>query len=339
MAEHTNSGYDFSSLGLIQFAWAKRKPLIIISAAAAIISIVVSFMIEPKFKSTVVLFPTSQGSVSKSLLSSQPTGEDGVLTIGEEEQAEHLLQVIKSEVIRSKVIKRFNLMEHYEIGQETSYPYTKLYNEYKSNINAQRTTYQSIEIEVMDKDPQVAADIANYIAALIDTTMNEMMRERAMTAYKVVEDEYRSLEKQIYDLEDSLNVLRDYGVYDYESQAEVMSDAYAQAIAEGNTKGAKLLENQLKTLGKYGGAYVSIRDFLEYEKKQLSELKAKWVEAKVEAEQSLPHKFVVDNAFKAEKKSYPKKSIIVIASTAAAFILAFILLLIAENLKIANKED
>jgi uncharacterized protein involved in exopolysaccharide biosynthesis len=331
--------YNFNSLGLLQYAWDKRKSLIIISLIAFIVSIIVSFLITPKYKSTVILFPTAQTSVSKTLLSSTPGGDEGVLTIGEEENAEHLLQVLQSDHIRSRIINKYNLFEHYDIDTASKYPMTQLLNEYKDNISFKRTEYMSIEIEVLDTDPQIAADIANDIASLLDSTMNDMMRDRAMTAFKVVENEYRSLERQIYELEDSLNVLRDLGIYDYESQAEVISDAYAKAIAENNQRGAKQLEEKLKVLAKFGGAYVSIRDFLEHEKKQLSEIKEKYVEAKVEAEQNLPHKFVVDRAYKAEKKSYPKKSIIVILSTISAFILAFITMLTIDNISLQPKKQ
>lgn len=324
--------YDFSSLNLLQYAWYRRKQLILFSSIAFVASIVASFLITPKFKSTVVMFPTAQTSISQTLLSDRPTGQGGVLTIGEEENAEHLLQVLHSEVIRSRIIEKYDLFNHYEIDPNSKFPMTQLYNKYKNNINFRRTEYMSVEVEVMDTDPQMAADIANDIAALVDSTMNMMLRDRAITALRVVENEYHSLENQIYELEDSLKVLRQYGVFDYESQAEVISDAYAVAIAEGNDIGARMLEEKLKVLADYGGAYVSIRDFLAWQKRQLSDLKAKYVEAKVEAEQSLPHKFIVDRAYKAEKKSYPKKSLIVFFSTVSAFILAFILMLIIDNI-------
>jgi len=68
-------------------------------------------------------------------------------------------------------------------------------------------------------------------------------------------------------------------------------------------------------------------------KQQLYLLNTKYVEAKVEAEQDLPHKFIVDYAYPADKKAYPKKSIIVLTSTIATVILAFIVLLIIDTIR------
>jgi len=179
----------------------------------------------------------------------------------------------------------------------------------------------------------MAADIANDIASLIDTTMNRMQKERAQKAFSIVEKEYLDLKKQIDLLEDSLRQLRELGINDYESQSEVFNTAYVKAIAAGNKNELKILDEKIKILSKYGGAYVSIRDFLEYEKKQLSEIKEKYAEAKVDAEQNLPHKYIVNYAFKAEKETYPIKWLIIVTSTVATFVLALILLLIFETVK------
>jgi uncharacterized protein involved in exopolysaccharide biosynthesis len=65
----------------------------------------------------------------------------------------------------------------------------------------------------------------------------------------------------------------------------------------------------------------------------LSEIESKYIEAKIDVEQDLPHKFVVNEAVKAEKKSYPVRWLIVMISTISSFILSIIVLVILENLK------
>ncbi len=330
--------FSFTSVDLLVFAWDKRVILIIVSVAVAVLSAILSFRITELYKSSVVLFPASSTSVSKALLSDQYAGRQALLEFGEEEQAEQLLQVLNSDQIRNRIIQKYDLMDHYDIDPDYKYRHTLLNNKYSQYITFKRTKFMSIIIEVLDKDPVTAANIANDIAMLIDSTMNTIQHERVMLAYRTVENEYLELQHQIKDLEDSLNVLRNLGIYEYESQSEVMNDAYATAISENNVRAQKILEDQLKLLAKYGGAYVSIRDFLKYEKENLSELKAKYAEAKVEAEQVLPHKYIVNNAFPAERKSYPKKSIIVLESTFFAFIFTYIILLIINLIRNRKKE-
>lgn len=323
----------FSAVDLVVFAWEKRIPLIIVTVIAAVISIIVSFSITPLYKSTVVLFPAPALSVSKTLLSDNYSVRGGLLTFGEEEQADQLLQVLNSDEIRSRIIEKYDLKEHYEIDPDTKYPRTALNQQFKKNITFRRTEYMSVLIEVMDRNPEMAANIANDIAALIDTTMNIIQNDRATMALHIVEKEYEEIHKELKKLEDSLKTLQKMGIHDYESQSEVVNDAYAIAVSEGNLKGAEKLQERLDQLAEYGGAYVSVRDQLVYEKDKLSHLKTKLIEARVEVEQDLPHKFVVDKALVPERKAYPRKSVIVVVSTFSAFVLGLILLIIIDNLR------
>jgi uncharacterized protein involved in exopolysaccharide biosynthesis len=84
-------------------------------------------------------------------------------------------------------------------------------------------------------------------------------------------------------------------------------------------------------LAKYGGAYVSIRNQLEFEKKQLSDLKARYEEARVDAFEALPQKFIVTTAYKAEKKSYPIRWLIVTLAVFSALFLSVLVIVILEN--------
>ena len=335
-----NQGLDFDSSNLLLFIVRWKKPLIILTVAAAVLSAVFSapMFITPKFESTVIMFPTSTASISKSLLAKNNTSKEDLLSFGEEEQAEQLIQILNSDEIRGRVIEKYNLKEHYEIDSTDQYDDTKLFKEYESNITYKRTEFQSVRVDVLDTDPNLAADIANDIAALVDSVKNRMQKERAFKAKSIAEAEYAEMKNYVKELEDSLNVLRGMGVNDYESMSERFNEAYAKAILEGKTSAAEKLAVQLKILSQYGGAYVSIRDMLEHEKEQLSHLRAKYQEAKVDAEQTLPHKFIVNNAFPAEKKSYPIRWLIVLVSTFSTFIMALLVIIGYENIAKTNNK-
>jgi hypothetical protein len=185
---------------------------------------------------------------------------------------------------------------------------------------------------VLDKDPQLAANICNTISELMDSVKNGMQKQRAVAGLKIVERSYLALKDEIRGINDSLKSLRMLGINDYETQSQVFNEQYATAIAKNNSSGAKLLEEKLKILSTYGGSYVSLRELHEAQIKQLALIKAKYEEAKVDAEQILTQKFIVNKATKAEKKSYPIRWLIVVISTISALIFGFIVLLLIENL-------
>lgn len=333
-----NNKTDFNSFNLIVFLLKKAKTIIAITVIAAIASIIVSFLITPKYKSSVVFFPSATSSISKAMMTKNLSGKYDITELGEEEQAEQLLQIINSDEIRSRIVEKYNLIEHYEIDRDGDFVMTNLYKEYEDNIKAKRTEFMSIKVDVLDKDPQMAADIANDIAALVDSVKNRMQRERALEGFKIVEAEFNKMRAEIQSIEDSLTKIRLLGVNDYESQSEVFNQQYAIAIAKGDTRAIKMLEEKLAVLSKYGTAYTSMSEDLEYFREKFSDLKAKYDEAKVDAEQNITHKFIVNNAFPAEKKSTPVRWLIVVASTIAAFLLSIFLIIIIENIVFYQKQ-
>jgi uncharacterized protein involved in exopolysaccharide biosynthesis len=340
MINKVKGSEDFESTNFLIFLHHWRKPLFYITIVAFVASIIFSspLFITPMFKSSVIMFPASSNSISQALLSENRGENQDILQFGEDEQTEQMLQILSSNKIRDRVIEKYKLMEHYKINPSSSYKYTKLYNSYDDNITFRRTEYMAVKITVLDKDPKFAANIANDIAELLDSTKNSMQKERALKAYKIVETEYQKLQTEVKQMEDSLTKLRELGVHDYESQAEMMNQQLAIELARGNKNGVKALEDKLNILAKYGGPYVSLRDALEYEKKQLSEVKAKFDESKIDAEEVLPQKFIVNSAYEAEKKSYPVRWIIVLISTLSTFILGVIVLAILDSLSIYNKK-
>ena len=328
MKEQEKDKHWFFSGTLIRAIFIYRKHLLIIGILTIIFAAIFSspYFITPLYKSEVILYPTASNSISKVLLSNDFNNSKDILEFGEDEQTEQMLQVLNSNKIRDRIIKKYNLAEHYNIKSDSKYKMTKLYKDYESNFRFKRTEYMAVKITVFDKDPQMAADMANDVAELLDSTINQMQKEIAVKAFKIVEKEYLKLKEEIRVKEDSLTKLRKLGVNDYESQAEMFNRQLAISMAKNDQASVKRLEKKLAILAKYGGPYVSLRDALEHDKKQLSILKEKYEEAKVDATSNLPHKFVVSSAYKAEKKSYPIRWLIVVISLFSVWFLAIILL-------------
>lgn len=327
---------EYSSANLIAFFYKNIKTLVIIPFAAMVLSVIFSAptFIKPLFESQVILFPSTTNSVSKALLpQSNGYGDEDILEFGDEQQAEQLLQILNSGEIRDSVITKFDLMNHYDIDPESDYPRTKLFKEYESKIEFARTQFMSVEITVLDTDPNKAAEIANYIAYLVDKTKRRVQKSRAQMGLEIVKNEYHSLQSEIRTMEDKLTELRYKGVHDYESQSAVFNEQYAIALAEGASQSRiRELERRLDTLAKYGGRYVAIRDELQLLKEEEVKLKTKFDQAKVDVNQTLPATFKVDEARPAERKTYPKRSVLILAVGFATLVLVAFVLLVRNSI-------
>jgi capsular polysaccharide biosynthesis protein len=303
MPENSSTqGFEFSSVKLIGFIVKWWKPIAIVTFATAVISAGASFLIKDKFQSTVIMFPSTTHSISKALIDVQGASKADLLEFGMEEDADQMVQILNSDEIFQRIVQKFDLLKHYDIDPSGKLAQTKLRKEYEGNISFKRTEYLSVRVDVMDEDPQMAADIANEIAAQLDTVKNRMQKERAREGLYIVQTEFDEQSAFIKSMEDSLKAIRMKGINDYESQAEVLNKEYATALARGDQRAIKALEEKLDILSEYGGEYVALKEGLELYREQLSLLKVKLKEATVDATQPISHKFVVNHAYKAEKK-------------------------------------
>jgi uncharacterized protein involved in exopolysaccharide biosynthesis len=372
MTEITPSYDAFSSQGMWSYLMRWRKLLIVTGLTAALASVLFSgpTFIKPLYKSTVILYPATTNSISKALLSENAYDRSDPLAFGEEEEAEQLLQLLNSDLIRNRIIEKYKLMEHYEIKADDPFRQTKLYKRYEGNIKFRRTEYMSVEISVLDTDPETAAKIANDIAALLDETKNLIQLAQARKALEIVENQYNKKEAYIRSLNDSLNLLRSLGIFDYDMQIDHTTDLFVQAMAgvsdarakaevykemkmpatdtavlnnlarlKGYEASGKRLQEQLNLLGQYGGAHNSLKEQLEKENEELVKLRQKRDQTRVDVDEVLPVKFIVNDAAPAEKKTYPLRSLIVLISTVSSLLLCLLLIVLAEQWKIWRPEQ
>jgi uncharacterized protein involved in exopolysaccharide biosynthesis len=337
MTAQNEGDHSFESVGLINFLYSHRKLLTIVTSIAAVAAAIFSqpFFITPLYESKVVMFPGSTSSISKAVLNENAGLKNDVLKYGEEEEAEQMLQILGADDIRYRIIEKYELMMHYEIDTaKSAYPLTRLNKQYDDNISHQRTKLQSIEIKVRDKDPEIAAAIANDIANFLDSAKNKMQREVAEKAYAIVQNKYEGLENEIGAIQDSLKVLGALGIHDYKSQSEVLNRQYVEAIAKNDTRAMEALGRKLEVLGKHGSTQMALVYKLENIYEEVYPiLKRRFEEAKVDATETIPQKFVVNWGYPAEKKAYPIRWLIVILSALSAFTLSAVLIIISDNIK------
>ena len=319
-------GVKNASEGLIKFVWSNRKKLLLFTSAAAILSGIIAFLMTPLFLSTAVVFPAATSSVS---FSEQRNAKAAAMDFGEEEQAEQLVQILQSSRIRDKVVSEFNLMEHYDIDAKGSNKYFKLNEAYNNHISFNRTRFGSIRIDVLDEDPKLAAKIANKIVDLIDTVKNEMIAERTLPAFKVNERKLAQMKHDRDEILRKLDSLADLGVI----PLDVRSNLFQAYVDAKNPKDREELKAKIDINMKYGAMY----DGLEYMRNEkivkIEDFNVSYEQAESDANTKFNHKFIVERAVEADKKDKPKRLIIIIVSSMAAFFIGLFSLLLWEKYK------
>jgi capsular polysaccharide biosynthesis protein len=327
--------FDFDASNFLAYIFKRLKVLIVISLLAAVVSGIVSLAIHNKYKSSIVMFPTSAVSKSKSILDPNYTTSKNadLMNVGDEEDLDKLLQILNSGQIKAKLVKKFNLINHYKIDISKKGAYKKLYTKVDDNMHVNRTEYNSVIVEVLDEDPVFAANMANEIAVLVDTVFNEMNKERALKTYNAVKIEYDSISVSIKSLQDSLTILGKMGLYELGFETKEMYKAYYSALMKGRNDIANMIKKQLDIIAANAGKYNILREYIGLKLSLQHNREVRLTEAKMEVIQKLPYKFVVDYAGVADSKDSPKRMIIVLVSAISAFFVALLCFIIFENIK------
>lgn len=325
------SNLNSESIKLLAKIYIWRKPLLIVTITAAVLSTIISFLLSPQYKATAIVFPARTFSVSKLLIEQNQGAQEDYMDIGDEDDAEKLLQILNSTEIKQSIADKFNLWDNWRIEKNSpnSLHYLKL--KWDDMVTFKRTNYVSIKIEVYDYESSRAAQIANSIVSFADSVKFKMTREVAKQALYIVKEEYEATISRMNELEDSLQSIRELGVIDFKAEMAAYSKAMAKAVAQGNESAISKLQNKLELLKKYGGLYDDLANNIKKYRFKYPVIKGKYDEALVNYNKPLPSNFVVEKAIADDKKDRPVRWLIVLLSTGSAFLLALIYLLSTEK--------
>jgi uncharacterized protein involved in exopolysaccharide biosynthesis len=327
----TSSNNNVEDTTLLRRVWDWRQPLIIAGLLGALISAAASFLIEPEFQSSVVLFALPQQSIGAQFY--EEVKREDILAYGETEDAERLLQILNSDRIRRRVIEKYDLWTHYSIDRGQTGAQAAMAKVYAGKVGASLTRYGSIRIDVYDSAPEMARNMANDIAQLTDSVANQLRNDRASEALRYAERSLRQNQNEIKEMEGRLGDLRSLGIYDFPIQIEGLNEQYATALAEGQTTRAENIQSKMERLAPYANEYNQLTTKLEDAYEQEAVLKKRYDLNKLDAESQIPAAFVVDRAAASDKKARPVRWLITVMGAVSLALAALVFLLMRDAIR------
>lgn len=356
--EKSNFDSFFFFALLIKRKWIVIVPVII----AAIASVIITLMMDDWFESTVnVVPPKTSGSAFEGTVSgvSSMLKEFGLTKLaGMKSDGYSFLVILESRTIMDSMISKYNLGEVYDIEPEKMYLIRK---SFLKNSEITYESEGNYTVTIWDKDPQRAADMANdYVeiankhAQYIFHTESKINREYLERRFEMIDSSMNALAVQMDEIS------RKYLMFSPEDQgraiAVALSDLKAELMKQEivydivNTKYGEndpmtaiqkdVIRNlrekvkdaeskpgfggdfALRDIGNIGMRYYRILADLETFAKVKAFLTPMLEEARINENRMLHNLFVVDKAIPADRKSYPKRSLIVLGSVVGVFILA-----------------
>lgn len=153
---------------VLETLFKNRIEILIVSVLCAILAVGVTFFIPKKYTSSGIVFPTNSNSM-KDVANST--------FFGYEFQADRLIQMFQSQKMKETIVKRYDLINYYEIDTNSKNWRYSLSKNYNADISFKRTKFISVELSVTMKSPELACDIANTMMSYIDTIRKEILYE------------------------------------------------------------------------------------------------------------------------------------------------------------------
>lgn len=204
MKNEIKAEFRTDSVDLVNFIIRHFRKFVITGLAAALISAVISLLLKPLYESTVILYPSSNISEAGTLLAQSSVNSE---LFGDDDATEKLIQVISSEQVRDYLKEKYNLAEHYNISPGEKYPNTVLAEKMNKYMHCTKTTFGSVEIRVLDRDPGIACAMANDMAARADTVFNSLQRSAASVMLDEISRSYEVQDRLVRQYEDTLTSL------------------------------------------------------------------------------------------------------------------------------------
>ena len=363
---------EISLLDLLQTIVDSLRLLVLGPLAVGLMALGISFVIPPTFTAkTQFLPPQQQQSAAASMLASLGSlgGLAGAAT-GLKNPADQYVAYMKSVSLQDALIGRFKLQERYEAK-------TKMDTRVILNNNVRIASGKEglISVEVDDKDPQFAADLANAHVeelrkllgklAVTEAQQRRLFFEKQLTQAK---DNLALAEVALKSTGISSSVLKSNPVSAVAAVAGLKAQVTAQEVKVGAMRGYladtapdfKLAMNELANLrsqlakqekdepasnptagsanGKDVGDYVT--KYREYKYQEtLFELFSKQFEiAKVDESREGAVIQVLDAAEPPERKSKPKKAMIAMIATLASGFALLLFVFVRQALRNAKQD-
>ena len=191
-------------------------------------------LLSPKwYKASASVLPAEQADYLGALggLSSLVKGfspSKGLAALTGNTELDRYIAILKSSTMINDVIKRFNLRQEYELEGEY---YEKVVKAFVSNVDISAQDEGNLLVSVYDKNPQKAANMANYMIEKLNEINTRLSVTNAKANREFIEKRYLENKNDISNLEEQMKDFQEkYGVVavpeQLESTVKVMSDIY-----------------------------------------------------------------------------------------------------------------
>jgi len=227
----------FDLVDIAKTIQSRRKLIIGITVAAAILGVVGYLIQKKKYKSISEFIVTNPEFGDRSNLF-RNIDTRSIDYFASEDDMDRVIAFAKSDMVRDRVIQNTGLYKIYDLNPNDLKDQEKMGNKYKKNFEIIRTENKNLEVSYVDNSPKVSADVTNEIVSVVEETYRNYFNSIKADISRSIENRAHEIDSNINVLTDSLAVLRDrykiYGIVSPNRQSIVNGDIKAASADFGH---------------------------------------------------------------------------------------------------------
>lgn len=263
--------YSLRSVFKVLHNW--RKPIIYGTAGVAVVSVIISLVLPVYYEARTIFYAASEDMFKPQKIFGHTLNE--IYYFGGTNDIQRILTVAKSSAVTGFLIDSFGLYTHYNIDSLGEKAEFKIREELLDHYSIIRTKYDALELTVEDKDPRMAARMANAARDRLNHLISRMIKDsqqQLMTSYRrSIQERERAL-NQIYDTLRYFQV--EYGIFDPEAQTEFLSTLITQIETSLARDRARLDSYEKSSFAKRRDSISYLRSTIAGHEQQLRLLKS-----------------------------------------------------------------
>ena len=310
-----SKSFDFK--WLIGVVKANLRLFLLVAVLSAVVGMVISLPVfmTPKYKSTAVVYPTN------------------IELYADESETEQLLQFFEASSVRDSVIEKFGLYQVYDIEADAENSRNYVLEAYRNNVRVSKTKYESVLLEVISEDPQLAKDMADEIIRQVNVKYDYVINDRSKRVAQSFQKQI-VYQKTVLDSLESLisRISMENDVLDYGNQTRELVRGYVDALSRNGTAGVNKDLAQLITNTQEKGSLLRMLQNLSYMGTQQHDyLSKKYLEQKVLAEGDLTYTDIIVEPEMADKKFWPVRWMVLVITTISALLFTLVMVLLFKR--------
>jgi uncharacterized protein involved in exopolysaccharide biosynthesis len=344
-------------LGVLQTLFRHLRFIISVCVIVGIGSIIIALLLPVYYQSSTVFLSASPDLLTERGLFGTTTRDPQ--PFGTNNDNDRLLTIAESDELMAYLIDEFDLYDHYDMDSTGAKSAYYIREQLRGLYEVQKTKRDAIQLSVEDKEPEIAAAMANAARDKIDDINLQLAKN--MQGKQIITFEQNIVQKQekLNELSDSLQATRSrYRIYNTESQSETLSDlmttrearltAYRSRLESNTTTRGRdtlrtaiaaleqevaNLDSQLQQFNRGMPRITALEGEYEQAVKQFSFDKERLKQLQAAYYADVSSIILVENAEVPIVKSRPMRSLLVIGSVLAAFIFSVLGVLLYDNYK------